>query len=69
MAHPDAAVCQEQEEAHLALSPCPDAADSRRNVAHSWDADHDAVRPAVTMDKVDAILGDLPALRAVDAGK
>jgi hypothetical protein len=70
LVHPDVAACLEQAEAHLAPYPFPDAADSRRSVARWWDADHDAVRPALMMDKADAIPGGIlrRGLRAVGAG-
>lgn len=70
MVHPDAAVCREQAEAHLAPYPFPDAADNHRSAACWWDADHDAVRPAVMVYKADAILGGhlLRVLQAVGAG-
>jgi hypothetical protein len=55
LAHPDAAVCPEQAEEHLALYPFPDAVDNHRGEASWSDADHDVVRPVVTMDKADAI--------------
>jgi len=55
LAHPDAAVCQEQAEAHLAPYPFLGAADNHRGAANSWDAAHGAVRPVLKMDTVGAI--------------
>jgi len=70
LAHPDAAVCQEQAVVRLAPYPFPDAADIRRGAASWWDADHGAVRPALMVDTAGAILEGilLQVRRALGAG-
>lgn len=70
LARLDAAVCQAQAEVRLAPYPFPDAADNHRSAARWWDADRGAVRPALMVDKVGAILGGLllQVLRAEAVG-